>query len=148
MSSNIIIENHTAIWDMPLTQGEVLGTYSGRFVFKCYLSPLDQIAANKLYRELVGSHSSIVSEHEGLMAFTLTQLKYRIVKAPPFWLSHTSEYGISGNIPDLNVLSLILNHALESEELFKKNMIEQRKSVLTRTITVAEEILKADKGEE
>jgi len=145
---DMILENSTAIWNMPLTQGEVLGSYSGAFVFKCYLNPMEQISANKLYRGLIGPHSSFVSETDGLLAFSLCQLKYRIVKAPPFWFSSLSEDGMPGNIPDLNIIQLIFEHAFDAERMFREKMATERETVLKKTIQTAEDLIQQEGKEE
>lgn len=146
--TDLIIDGSTAVWDMPMTNGEILGSYSGRFVFKCYLSPIDILASGKLYRELMGPQAALAADHDGHIAYSLVQLKYRIVKAPPFWGSHLSDSGIPGNIPDLNILLLVLDRAIQAEILFKEKMSKERDSVLKRTITTAEEMLVEQAGEE
>ena len=93
----------TAIWTLR-EEGEISGTYSGAFTFKCYLDPLATLAAGRLYRELLGSYGDSASETERFIAFALSQLQKRVIKGPPFWAT-ASESGFVGNIPDLNILS-------------------------------------------
>jgi hypothetical protein len=148
IDNDLIITGSTATWDMPLTTGQVLGSYSGRFVFKCYLSPVEILASSRLYRELMGPNAALAPEHEGHIAYALAQLKYCIVSAPPFWASHLSENGIPGNIPDLNILLLVLDVAVQAQLKYKENMVKERGQVLKSTIAKAEEMLVEQAGEE
>lgn len=148
-NSDIIFDGSVATWRMPRIEGTKGGTYTGSFQFKCYLDPLSSLAAGKEYRELLGSQSMHASNAESDLAFALTQLKYRILKAPPFWTSTLQESGIQGNIGDLNVIAAVFDAAMESEALFEFNIQKERDSVLSTTIAKGEQMLeKQQKGEE
>ena len=148
MDTDILIENSLATWTMPLTQGEVLGTYSGTFQFKTYLTPLQQLSAGREYRELLGSLSIQATDTEGQLAFALVQLKHRVIKAPPFWTSTLQDSGMAGNLADLNVIALVLDAAIRSENLFKEKIQKERDAVLDRTIKVGKELLQKNEMEE
>lgn len=122
----VINPDGTAIYTLN-EEGDISGSYRGTFVFKCYLSPLDTLAAGKLYRELLGSNAQEASDTERFIAFCLSQLSKRIIKSPPFW--NTGDM-LAGNIPDMNVLSLILSKAVESEEAYKTQLKEKRTQAL------------------
>lgn len=137
-NTDITISGNIATWTLPLTQGEMLGTYSGTFQFKCYLTPTEILQSGRDYRSLLGSLSEYASEREKNIAFSLVELKYRILKAPPFWTSTLQESGFSGNIPDLNILIKILEMAMVSESLFQEKIQKERDLLLERTIKSAE----------
>src|SRR5665213_765139 len=103
-NTDLTIIGSTAIWTLPPTQGDVQGTYTGSFEFRCFLNPLQHLQASREYRELLGNLGALATESEGNISFALTQLKHRILKAPPFWTSTLQDSGIAGNIPDLNVV--------------------------------------------
>ena len=145
-NTDIIITGSTAVWHMPLTQGDTLGSYSGRFEFRCFLSPTQMLEAGRLYRELVGNLGALCSESDSNLAFCLSQLKFRILRAPPFWQSSLSESGLCGDIPDLNVLAQILDKSILSETMFKEKMAKEREAVLNRAIKVGEDLLHTDSG--
>ena len=147
--TDLMIEGHTAIWSIPPgTQGDIGGTYSGQFKFKTYLSPMQMLAANKEYREMLGANASSASEHDGYLAYALTQLKYRVISSPPFWTTPQQNGAMAGSIPDENVILAVLDAAVRAETVFKAKMASERDSVLKRTITIAEEMLTKEQGEE
>jgi hypothetical protein len=123
-----IILNHdnTAAWEVKF-DSEILGSIRGQFIFKTFLNPIEILSAGKLYRDLLGPNSHEASEQERFLAFSLSQLKYRIVKAPPFWQTDSI---VSGNIPDLNLVSLILEKAISAESLYKDKLKEKRTKAL------------------
>ena len=144
MDNDIIFEGSTATWRMPLTLGEYGGTYTGTFVFRCYLDPLRQLQAGRDYRDLLGSLGTLATETEGNMAFALSQLKHRIISSPPFWSSTLQESGIAGNVGDLNVIALTLDSAIRAETLYKEKIAKERETVLNRSIKVGEDLLHKD----
>lgn len=147
-NNDIIINGNTATWTMPRVDGELGGTYTGTFIFRCYLDPIRQLQAGKEYRSLLGDLSSQASVAEGQLAFALTQLKHRILSSPPFWSSTLQESGIAGNIGDLNVIGLVLDAAILSESLFKEKIQKEREEILEHVIKAGEEALeKQTKGE-
>lgn len=146
--SDITVEGQIATWLMPATQGDVGGTYTGTFQFRCLLDPLRSLQAGREYRELLGKHAVLVSEADADLAFALTQLKHRVLKSPPFWSSTTQDAEFAGNLPDLNIIALALDAAIRAENLYKEKMAEQREAILNRSIKVAENNLKVEKGPE
>jgi hypothetical protein len=130
-SQNDIILNPdgTALWTLREDGDTVLQTYTGPFTFKCYLSPLETLAAGRLYRELLGNNSAEAGEQERYTAFALSQLNFRIVKAPPFWKTDSI---VAGNIPDSNILSLVLDRAIQSEVSYKEELKKRRTDALKK----------------
>lgn len=136
--SDIVIEGTTASWHIHI-EGDVSGTFNGTFRFKCFLSPTERIAANREMRALLGEHPMLTPEHESFLAYALTQLKYRIISAPPFWKS--TESGWHGDIPDSNVISEVLNAAIETEVKYKEELNKRKLEHLERAKKAAEAIL-------
>jgi hypothetical protein len=122
--------------------GDISGTYAGTFVFKCYLTPLDTLSAGKLYRDLLGPHFSAISDTEHFIATALSQLAKRIVKSPPFW---NTDSMIAGNIPDLNILTLVLDRSLAAELAYKELLKEKRDQALERSKKPMADLLDANK---
>jgi hypothetical protein len=129
--SDIMVESNTAIWNIQLT-GDIAGSYMGLFKFRCYLNPLQQIAANREYREMLGTNPSFASEHESFLAYALTQLKYRIISAPPFWAS-ANPSSLGGDIADENIISAVLDAALTSEIKFKSQLKKRKGEALRQS---------------
>ena len=144
MDTDIILEGSQATWKMLPTVGDLGGTYTGTFVFRCFLSPLEQLQAGREYRELLGGLGGQASESESSLSFALTQLKHRVIKSPPFWSSTLQDSGIAGNVGDLNIISMVLDASIRSESLFKARIQKERESLLDRSIKVAEEKLKEE----
>jgi hypothetical protein len=127
-SDDIILENNKAIYELDQV-GEIGGSYKGVFEFRCFLNPIQYIAADREYRDLIGKNPALSDPHADSLAYALTQLKYRVLKAPPFW---NAEDGIiaGGAVPDREIISLILSAATEAEIKFRKSLIaKQEESV-------------------
>lgn len=140
----IINVDGTANWTIN-SHGPIKGLYTGLFKFKCYLSPLAQIAANKEYRELLGDNMTFADEHVSFVAYALTQLKQRIIDAPAFWSSTDS--GMVGDIADDIILQEILTAAIDAEVKYKNILEERRIDALDRAKKAAEAALAKRKKE-
>ena len=109
-------------------------TYMGSFRVKCLLSPIEQIEADRLYREILGMNSHLATEHVRSLAFALSQLDQRIIEAPPFW--ENDRLG-GGHIKDDNVVLEVLDAAIEAQEKYvegKKKEMEERQKRMTEMI--------------
>src|SRR5271165_826057 len=93
-SNDISIEGNTSTWKISM-QEDIHGTYIATFTFKCFLTPTEKLASGRVYRQLLGPNPNLAFINEDNLAFSLAQLKYRIVEAPPFW---TSSIGVNGLI--------------------------------------------------
>ena len=145
-NNDILIEGSQATWRMPRMEGDLGGTYTGVFVFRTFLDPLRQIQAGKEYRALLGDLAINAGDAESNLAFALTQLKHRIIKAPPFWESTLQDSGIAGNVGDLNIIAAVLDAAIRSENLFKEKIQKERDAILERSIKVGEQLLPKEEG--
>jgi len=141
-NSDLVIDGHTATYILPPTQGTHLGTYTGTFKFRCFVTPSEELSAGRDYRALLGPNPHLATENEGNLAYALAHLKYRVISAPPFWNSTLQETQYAGNIPDLNILMIVMQKAFEAEALFKEKLAKEREAVLERSIKAAETLLK------
>jgi hypothetical protein len=144
--SDIKVENGLAMWEIN-RDGDISGLYRGMFTFRCYLDPISMIKANREYRDLIGPNYISAPEHETFLAYALTQLKYRVVKGPPFWSSTVEGSGFSGNIPDENIISEVLNAALDSEILYRKQLKDRKDTALDKAKKAAEAMLAEQRAE-
>lgn len=140
--SDILIEGSNATWQMRM-EGLINGTYTGGFRFRCYLSPTQQIAANREYREILGVNPSFASEHESFLAYALTQLKYRIISAPPFWASQNPS-ALAGDIADENIISAVLDAALTAELKYKASIKSKKDTAIERAKTSTQNLMDAE----
>ncbi len=146
--TDITLDGSTANWPMPNTKGDYGGTYTGTFTFRCFLTPTQLLAASKKYRELLGPNAIFAPEHEGHVAYALTQLEHRILKSPPFWTQPLQNGEMAGNIPDLNIILMVLDAASRAQALYIEKMNSDRTIILKRTIDLAEEMLVENQKEE
>ena len=78
-------------------------------------------------------------ETEYAIGLYLSQLKTRIIKAPPFW---TSAPNYPGNINDFNLISFLFEKALSAEILYKDQLKKKREEAL-QTAQNAVKLIKA-----
>ena len=146
--NDVLISGSTATWDMGQVQGEVSGTYMGTFQFRCFLTPTQTLAASREYRELLGPQLMLAPEFEGQLAYALVQTKHRILKAPPFWTAPTQNGELPGNIPDLNVILLVLDAAIVAETKYRESKAKERDEALESAIKASEAKLENDSEDE
>lgn len=135
--SDILINGIEATWEIDML-GDIKGLYLGTFKFRCYLLPNQQLAAGRRYRELLGPQALLATDHENLLAYSISQLESRIIQAPPFWYSEF----MNGNIPDEAVLSKVLDAAISSEIKYKQLMKEKKESSIKRANDAIERLNK------
>lgn len=124
----------TAKFTVNITGRHSKQTYMGTFRVKCLLSPLEEIAADKRYRDLLGSNSHLAQEHVRRQAFALAQLEQRVIDMPAFW---ENDVIAGGHIQDDNVLLDVLDLAVEAQEKYiaeKAKELEERRNRLTKKI--------------
>ncbi|MDD5650838.1 MAG: hypothetical protein PHF86_10565 [Candidatus Nanoarchaeia archaeon] len=107
-------------------------SYIGTFKSMCFLTPLDTIKADKLYRELLGKDFTLASLDSKNYAFALSQLKYRLVEVPPFWLNKE----IGGGHVDSNVIFTVLDKALEAEKTYKEQILKETEEIEKKLTTM------------
>lgn len=144
--SDLIIDGNVCTWQMRI-DGDIHGTYVGVFKFKCYLSPLEQIAADRERRELLGPQPFAAAEHESFLAYALTQLKYRIVSAPPFWISQNPS-SLAGDIADENIIAAVLDAALSAEIKYKEQLKAKKLEAAERARKAIEKEMEGEDEED
>lgn len=132
---DIQINGSVATWTMHMN-GTVSGTYTGTFTFRCFLTPLQRIAAGREQRALLGESRAFVEtpdyENEAWLAYLLTQLKYRVISAPPFWSTSGINKTHEGDIPDENVLQAILDAATDAELIYKQRLKKLKEEAIKK----------------
>lgn len=124
MSDITLNDDGTASFSINLIGNINRQTYMGNFKVKCILSPLEFIKSDKLYRELLGNDSANAHSKARANAFALAQLQYRVIESPPFW--ENREIG-GGHVEDDNVLSEVIELAIQAEEKYRNSKIEESK---------------------
>lgn len=145
--TDIAIEGNVATWTLN-SHGAINGTYIGTFKFKCFLHPSDTMAAGRMYRELLGPNPTLAAQHESFLAYALSQLKYRVVSAPPFWSERVEESNLSGDIADDNVITEILNAAIDAEILYKKQINSAKAQAIKHAKAAAEKMISEQNNED
>lgn len=123
------------------------GLYTGRFTFKVMLSPLQEIEADRDYRELLGKNAEFVSTHIEKLAYILAQLKQRVHEAPPFWNNGLSRFPGS-HIKDQDVLLLVSEASLVAELKYRESLREKRSGLLEKMKKDLEKQSEEDKENE
>lgn len=139
---DILIDGTIATWEMPPTEGEIQGMYTGTFKFRCFLTPTQRLAAGREHRELLGNHPTLATEHDDNLAFSLSQLKYRVISAPPFWTSTLQMNGVAGDLPDEKIIDDVLEAAISAELKYKAQLKQKKVEALERARKAAEKMLK------
>lgn len=128
--TDITIENGVASWDM-IFHGAVGGSYMGNFKFRCFLTPMQLIEADRDFRELIGTNAQFAATNAENVAYALAQLKQRVLESPPFWRENAGRFG-GGGIKDMDVLDLVLEAAVASEVKFRKELTQRHEESINR----------------
>jgi hypothetical protein len=132
-----------ATWEMNMT-GPIGGTYQGVFQFRTVLSPIQQIEADRDYRELVGTNYQLIATHIDNLAYILSQLRQRIIKHPPFWDDGSSRFKGS-HIRDEEIILAVYEAAVLAETKFRKELKEKHKAAIERLKAAIERQEEEDK---
>jgi len=117
MDNDIKLDGSLADFSVNLIGAATKESFIGTFTVKCVLNPIEEIKANKLYRELLGeTNPHLANEDIHNLALALSQLKFRVVKSPAGW-KHSE---IDGGHLDANIVLHVFNMALEARILFHK----------------------------
>lgn len=119
-----------ARWDINLTF-PIGGTYMGTFVFRCILTPMQQIDADRDYRDLLGKNAEFANTMVESFAYAVSQLKQRVIQAPPFWSETLSRFPGS-QVKDSEVLDAVLQAAVESEVKYRQQLGEKHAQALDK----------------
>lgn len=122
-------EEGTATWNLTF-QGRMGGTYMGTFKFRCSLTPTQYLDADRDFRDLLGKNAELAGTHAEDVAYSLAQLRQRVMEAPPFW-NDGGRYG-GGGVKDHDVLSKVLNAAIASELKLRKELEERHEKAINQ----------------
>lgn len=124
----MVNEDGTANWDIAI-YGPIAGEYEGRFVFRCYLTPEQHMAADRRIRQLLGPNSpEMAGSHARSLAVSLAELEQRIEEAPLWWRP-TEAGAVPGiHIQDHEVILHIFTAATEAEDRFRELLAKRRES--------------------
>jgi hypothetical protein len=126
----LLDSNGIATWEINMT-APIGGTYQGVFQFRTVLSPIQQIEADRDYRDLVGNNASLMTTHIDNLAYTLAQLRQRVIKYPPFWDDGYNRFKGS-HIRDEEILQAVYEAAVMAEVKFRKQIKEKHKESIER----------------
>jgi hypothetical protein len=142
------IENNIGVFTVSELDPETNETYIGEFRVKLILSPLETIAIDRDYRELIGAVNPFMANSEANnLAFALSQLKHRVISSPSFWKGESYD---GGHLPK-KVLYSILDMSLEVQDKFKKQREDEMEAIrqkLTEQVKKGQIRKKAENEEE
>ena len=125
------IEDNIGIYQINILDDESNESYVGEFRVKCILSPLDLLAIDRDFRELLGPVNPIMASGDANnIAFALSQLRHRVLAYPPFWKGEVYD---GGHLPK-KVLYAILDASIEVQEKFKKERQEEMAKIQARLV--------------
>lgn len=123
------IEGNVGVYVISELDDESNESYVGEFRVKCILSPLDLLAIDRDYRELLGPVNPIMASGDANnIAFALSQLKHRVLAYPSFWKGESYD---GGHLPK-KVLYAILDRSIEVQDKFKKERQEEMAQIQAR----------------
>jgi hypothetical protein len=125
------IEDNIGIYQINILDDESNESYVGEFRVKCILSPLDLLAIDRDFRELLGPINPIMASGDANnIAFALSQLRHRVLAYPPFWKGEVYD---GGHLPK-KVLYAILDGSIEVQEKFKKERQDEMAKIQARLV--------------
>jgi hypothetical protein len=126
-----------ASWDINIA-APIGGTYQGTFKFRTGLSPLQEIEADRDYRDLLGKNAEFAATHIENLAYSLAQLRQRVVAGPPFWFDGISKFPGS-QVRDAEVLQEVFEAAVASEVKYRNTVKEKHKAAIQKLSRALEE---------
>jgi len=134
--ADISIKNHEATFELDVL-GEIGGSYKGTFQFRLNLTPMQEIQADKDYRQLLGDNPNDAPTKIKNLAYIITQLKQRVIQAPPFWYHESTQFHGS-HIKDSIVLETVFQAAILAQEKYMTILTEKQLEATKRLKTVLE----------
>lgn len=128
------IKDDLGIFSVNILGRHSKASYMGQFKVKCLLSPMEEIAADKRYRDLLGNNPHLAQENVRQKAFALAQLEQRIVEMPPFFENDNIP---GGHIKDDNVILEVFDMSVEAQQMYieeKEAELKARQERLTKAI--------------
>lgn len=130
----MIIDGTLATFDIAVQDDLTMETYMGSFKVKCFLTPLEIIRADRIYRELIGAvNSAMAGDSAQNFAFAISQLSVRIVNCPDFFKNPNAPDLFGSHMPE-KVLIAVLNHSIDSETAYRAQQAKTFKSTQKRLL--------------
>lgn len=126
-----------ASWDLNIT-APIGGTYQGAFKFRTGLSPIQEIEADRDYRDLLGKNAEFAATHIESLAYALAQLRHRVVSGPPFWFDGVSKFPGS-QVRDQEILQIVFEASVAAEVKYRKLLQDKHKSAVERLTKAIEQ---------
>lgn len=121
----IIIEGTTATFDSAVQDELTMETYMGSYKVKCFLSPLEIIRADRIYRELIGPiNSAMAGDTAQNYAFAIAQLSVRLIVFPDFFKNPNAPELLGSHMPE-KVLIAVLDSSIDAETQYR---LQQKKT--------------------
>ena len=132
----MIIEGSQATFEIAVQDNVTMTSYMGPFKVKCFLTPLETIRADRIYRELIGPVNSVMAADQArTYAFAISQLAVRVINSPDFFKNPEQPDLAGGHLPE-SVLIKILDMAIDAESEFrdqqKKKFEETQKRLVKK----------------
>lgn len=120
--------------------------YEGTFVVRAVIDPSRELAMGRLYRQLLGSQPQHATDRESNLAFALSQLQFRVIKAPPWW-DATPGQEVRGAVLDDNIILKVLDMAIQADDQYRKQIQEDSKELFNNLKLKIETMEKAEQSE-
>lgn len=120
--------------------------YEGSFTVRAVLDSGRELAAGRAYRQLLGPNPQHATDRESNLAFALSQLQLRVIKAPLWWEAPPGQ-DVRGAILDDNILLKVLDMAIMADEQYRKQISEESKELFQNLKTRIETLEKAEREE-
>lgn len=125
-----------ASWDLNMS-APLGGTYQGVFKFRTLLSPLQEIEADRDFRDLLGKNAEFASTHIETLAYAVAQLRYRVISGPPFWFDGVSKFPGS-QVKDQEILQAVFEAAAAAELKYRKIIKDKHEIAIKRLASTIE----------
>jgi hypothetical protein len=106
--------------------------YQGTFIVKSMLNPIEELAVMRELKDILGPHWASCTDAEYNIAYSLCELKYRIINAPPFWNNAPAGNFPGGGLMDKNIILKVLDYATEVYRVQAKLLKEEGKKTLKK----------------
>lgn len=138
----------TATFRLTSILGAVTRTmYTGSFTVRTVLEPTRVLAQGRIKRSLLGDKPEHATDHENNLAFSLSQLQVRILKAPPWWDSDPAQE-VRGGAVEENVLYAVLDLAIEAQRQYAEQIRKESKESINRIKNKIDTLEKAEGNSE
>lgn len=141
--TDITINGNIATFELSF-QSLLKGTIIGTFTLRPFLMPMQELEAGRDRRRLLGELEQYANAEERYLALCLSELRQRIINAPPFW--NTSEMFGGGQEKDL--IFKVADAAFYAENLFTEQKTAEKEKLLKSAMAQGEKIIQQRQDQE